>query len=173
VVRRSTGGKAILHEHELTYALCAPEQGALAGGPGAAMKTIHEALADTLSLQAGAPVGLRSAPTMDSDREGSAWCFEDSSPLDLELGHRKLLGSAARRRQGWVLFHGSLVVTAPSETPDIAALQCEPDADAIADALGRALGLDFQPGSWRAEELVAAERIRDERYANPAFTLRR
>lgn len=173
VVRRSTGGKAILHEHELTYALCAPEQGALAGGPGAAMLAIHEALADSLSAQAAAPVGLRSAPTMRSDRSGSAWCFEDSSPLDLELDGRKLLGSAARRRHGWVLFHGSLVVTAPSETPDIAALQREPDLDALTEALGRALSLNFQLGAWQAEELAAAERIRGERYANPDFTLRR
>ncbi|MCH8857972.1 MAG: hypothetical protein IID54_00160, partial [Proteobacteria bacterium] len=35
IVRRSSGGKAILHEQELTYSLCAPEQDSLAGGPAA------------------------------------------------------------------------------------------------------------------------------------------
>ncbi len=172
VVRRPTGGKAILHEHELTYALCAPEQGALAGGPAAAMRAIHDALAAELGRQAGAPVSLRGAPRLLSDAPGSAWCFEDSSPLDLAIGGRKLLGSAARRRGGWILFHGSLVLARPRENPGIGALGREPDRTALAQALGAALGLDFAPGEWRAEELAAAARIR-RKYADPGHTLAR
>lgn len=173
VVRRSSGGKAILHEHELTYALCAPESGALGGGPAAAMRALHEALAAELTRQAGSEVGLRREAAMHSDRRGSAWCFEDSSPLDLALDGRKLLGSAARRRQGWILFHGSLVLKPPAETPGVAALPQEPDRDALAAALSAALDLDFRAAPWTEAELAAAERIRAERYADPAFTLRR
>jgi len=173
VVRRSTGGKAILHERELTYALCAPERGALAGGPAAAMTAVHQALGAELARQAGRAVPLRRDATLVSDRPGSAWCFEDSSPLDLVLGGRKLLGSAARRRDGWILFHGSLVLAAPAETPGIAALAAEPDRDALADALGRALGYLFVPGTWSESELAAADVIRSERYADASFTLRR
>ena len=159
IVRRDTGGKAILHDRELTYSLCAPETGALAGGPATAMRTIHEALASELSRQASSPVQLREGDTMQSDQIGSAWCFEDSSPLDLALDARKLVGSAARRRDGWVLFHGSLVLAAPEETPDIAALGREPDLEALARVLGQALGYDFAPGSWHDEERDAVQSV--------------
>jgi lipoate-protein ligase A len=173
VVRRSTGGKAILHEHELTYSLCAPETGALAGGPAAAMTAVHEALAAELERQAQASVTLRREAAMRSDIGGSAWCFEDSSPLDLALDGRKLLGSAARRRDGWILFHGSLVLTVPEETPNVAALGREPDEAALARALGAALGMDFLGGGWEPAELERAEAIAAAKFGSEAFTLRR
>ncbi|TAH35801.1 MAG: hypothetical protein EYC70_12300 [Planctomycetota bacterium] len=172
VVRRATGGKAILHEHELTYSLCAPETGALAGGPARAMSALHQALASALSAQLRAPVSVRGGQVLASDRAGSSWCFLDSSPLDLALRGRKLLGSAARRRGGWILFHGSLVLAPPRETPDVAALGFEPDREDLAAALGAALGLRFRPGDWTAEELNAARRIAAARYAAEAFTRR-
>lgn len=172
VVRRPTGGKAILHEHELTYALCAPERDALGGGPAAAMRAIHAALALELSRQAGAEVSVRDATPLASDRPGSAWCFEDSSPLDVALGGRKLLGSAARRREGWILFHGSLILARPAETPGVAALGRDPDRDALAEALCAALGYAFETGAWTEAELEATSRIR-AKYADPAFTRRR
>lgn len=173
VVRRSTGGKAILHEHELTYSLCAPEQGALAGGPAAAMSTIHEAWAGELARQACADVRLRREGQMKSDITGSAWCFEDSSPLDLAMDGRKLLGSAARRRHGWILFHGSLVLALPQETPGIAALGREPDLAALTTVMSEALGWDFHQGSWSTEELARASEIKHRRFGTEAFTLLR
>lgn len=172
-VRRPSGGKAILHQDELTYSLCAPEQGALAGGPARAMSVLHEALAAALSRQARAPVRLRRAQPMRSDRPGSAWCFEDSSPLDLALEGRKLLGSAARRRHGWILFHGSLVLAPPPETPSVGFLGFAPDCGALAISLGDALGLEFQPGAWSGAERAAAERLVRERYGSEAHTRRR
>ena len=156
VVRRPTGGKAILHEHELTYALCAPETGALAGGPARAMTAIHEALGAELTRQAGSQVALRRESALYSDLPGSAWCFFDSSPLDLACEGRKLLGSAARRRKGWILFHGSLVIEPPHETPGVAALGFEPDRDGLANAIGELLGVEFGPGCWSRDELESA-----------------
>lgn len=172
VLRRDTGGKAILHDRELTYSLCAPETGALAGGPAEAMQAIHAALADELTRQAQVAVRIRADATMLSDRPGSAWCFEDSSPLDLALQGRKLLGSAARRRAGWVLFHGSLVLEAPSQTAEIAAWGREPDRDGLAEALGRSLGYGFALGSWSKEELATAEKV-GVRHASREFVNRR
>jgi lipoate-protein ligase A len=179
IVRRSTGGKAILHQSELTYALCLPESGALGGGPAAAMGVIHAALAAELQRQAtdhGATATViepRAATRLLSDRPDSAWCFEDSSPLDLVLERRKLVGSAARRRQGWVLFHGSLVVQRPRTNPGIAELGFEPDAEALGLAFGSALGYDFQPGAWSAEELAAAAAIATDKFGDDEFTSRR
>lgn len=173
IVRRSTGGKAILHEAELTYSLCAPEVDALSGGPAAAMTAIHEALGAELARQAGAEVPLRREMPLASDATGSAWCFEDSSPLDLTMGSRKLLGSAARRKDGWILFHGSLVLEKPIENPGIAQLGFEPDRDALAAAMSLALGYDFDKGDWDAQELQRAEEIAAAKYGTEAFTYRR
>ncbi|PCJ53394.1 MAG: hypothetical protein COA70_08840 [Planctomycetota bacterium] len=173
IVRRSTGGKAILHEAELTYSLCAPETDALSGGPAAAMTAIHEALGAALARQAGAEVPMRRESMLHSDTQGSAWCFEDSSPLDLTLGTRKLLGSAARRKQGWILFHGSLVLEKPIENPEIASLGFEPDRDALAAALGSALGYDFANDVWSEDELAQAETIAAAKYSCDDFTYRR
>ncbi|MDA0668192.1 MAG: hypothetical protein O3A95_04615 [Planctomycetota bacterium] len=173
VVRRSTGGKAILHEAELTYSLCAPEVDALSGGPAAAMTAIHQALGEALARQVGAEVPLRRESALHSDKQGSAWCFEDSSPLDLTLGARKLLGSAARRKDGWILFHGSLVLEKPVENPGIAALGFEPDRNALSAALGAALGYDFAEGSWSETELTQANEIAAAKYGSDAFTYRR
>ncbi|KAA3607246.1 MAG: lipoate--protein ligase [Planctomycetota bacterium] len=173
VVRRSTGGKAILHHEELTYSLCAPEQGPLAGGPAAAMERIHSALAQALSNQLEHPLRLRGQQPLASDRAGSAWCFEDSSPLDLALDGRKLLGSAARRRQGWILFHGSLVLQAPAETPGVAAMQQEPNVTALVQALESSLDMEFAPGHWSREELSLAAEIRKKKFSQAAHTFSR
>jgi len=164
VVRRMTGGKAILHEHELTYSLCMPETGALAGGPAAAMEVIHEAMAEVLSEVAETPVTLRRDAPLASDRPGSAWCFEDSSPLDLTLHSGKVLGSAARRRDGWVLFHGSLVLQVSKETPDIGELGRHPDKGMLKKAFSKALGVVFEPSVWKSAELDVADEFRRNRY---------
>lgn len=177
IVRRSTGGKAISHQHELTYSLCLPESGALRGGPAAAMAAIHVALGAELQRQAGQAIGMRDGVPQPqpllSDCPGSAWCFEDSSPLDLILNQRKLLGSAARRKRGWVLFHGSLVVQKPDSNPDIAELGFEPDQNALTTALGAALGYDFQDGMWSQEERQASAVIAADKYADESFTMMR
>jgi lipoyl(octanoyl) transferase len=189
LLRRTTGGKAILHEFELTYALCLPEVGVMSGGPAACMELIHQAFAKELihqafakELQQPAAVGidsprqaeavveLRQGQDLLSDIPGSAWCFEDSSPLDLVVGKRKLMGSAARRHKGWILFHGSLVLVAPNETPGIAALGGPPDQDQLAAALGKQLGYAFEVGPWQAPELQAATQAR-LRFENHDFLM--
>jgi lipoyl(octanoyl) transferase len=181
LLRRTTGGKAILHEFELTYALCLPETGVMSGGPAACMQLIHQAFAQELQRQAGsgvetqrpagAAVELRQDQTLLSDVKGSAWCFEDSSPLDLVVGKRKLMGSAARRRKGWILFHGSLVVDAPVETPGIAALGRQPDLDALSAALTQCLGYAFESGKWHQTEIEAAKHA-EIRFGDPKFLMR-
>ena len=152
VVERRTGGKAILHDQELTYSLCTPETGALAGGPAKAMQAIHLVLAAELNRQTSLDICLRGKDPASSDVTDSPWCFEDSSPYDLILEGKKLLGSAARRTASWLLFHGSLVIHPPKKNPGVAGLGQAPNQVALADALGQALGLDFRPGAWRPQE---------------------
>lgn len=156
VVRRTTGGKAILHAAEQTYSLCVPETGPLAGGPNRAMRVIHDALAEVLTKAADKPIAIRGEQPLLSDRAESAWCFEDSSPLDLTLDSRKVVGSAARRKSGWMLFHGSMVISKPAVTPHVGELGVAPPLTEVASALGQALGYRFSIGRWTPRELEAA-----------------
>ncbi len=115
LVRRPTGGRAVLHAGELTYSITAPaETGALAGGVSASYRCI------AAGLQAG--LGLLGAEP-DVERSGTARlpahpvhkgpCFSARTRYELSVGGRKLVGSAQRRRDGRLLQHGSILLEAP------------------------------------------------------------
>jgi lipoate-protein ligase A len=171
IVRRRTGGKAILHHMEQTYSLCFPEVLLPQKGPANLMRELHQCLADEINQQAELDVQVRSDQKLASDIPGSPWCFQDSSALDLVQGKRKLVGSAARRTAGWVLFHGSLVIKAPEETPQIAELGFSPDLEGIRRALCQFIGLDFEVGKWKSEEIEASERL-IQQFESPQFLFR-
>lgn len=162
IVRRRTGGKAILHHHEQTYSLCFAESLFPGKGPAALMQMLHQILAEEIGRQMQQPVTMRRKQLLRSDQLGSPWCFEDSSALDLVVNQRKLLGSAARRSGGWVLFHGSLVLETPLETPEIAAMLQEPDLAAIQRAFATKMGWNFGDEGWKADELAVAEQVEKE-----------
>src|SRR5665213_440644 len=107
VVRRFTGGGAILHHHELTFAVALPP-----GHPWARLDVNESYLEITRPLMAvlkkqGVDVGFR------GDAQASIkapHCFAGSACPDLVVRGRKLFGSAQRRKQGAVLQHGSLLL---------------------------------------------------------------
>lgn len=114
VVRRPTGGRAVLHADEITYALAAPaDEGILAGGISASYRCI------ALGLQAGlARLGVE----VDVERTGAAPaqrakgpCFGARTRYELSAQGRKMIGSAQRRADGRLLQHGSLLLGAPEK----------------------------------------------------------
>ena len=109
VVRRPTGGKAVLHERELTYAVVAGTDTGLF--PPDILKTyllIGRCLAEGL-----AGVGIRAEMKEDGRRppDGAlpSACFSFPSRYELLVGDRKICGSAQMRSQGAFLQHGSLL----------------------------------------------------------------
>ena len=109
VVRRPTGGKAVLHERELTYAVVAGADTGLF--PPDILKTylvIGRCLAEGL-----AGVGIRAEMKEDGRRppDGAlpSACFSFPSRYELLVGDRKICGSAQMRSQGAFLQHGSLL----------------------------------------------------------------
>lgn len=107
VVRRSTGGRAILHTDELTYSIAAPAtEPMVQGGVMDAYRRLSDALVAGLA-HLGVPV--EKAPgSVRAGRQVSAACFEVPSAYEITTDGRKLLGSAQSRRAGYVLQHGSL-----------------------------------------------------------------
>ncbi|MBI2081812.1 MAG: lipoate--protein ligase family protein [candidate division NC10 bacterium] len=107
VVRRMTGGRAVLHQHELTYAVAFPED---FFGPGGVQE-------DYRRISRGLLLGLRRLGVRADLRRGasgrgpvSSVCFLATSRFELAVGGRKLVGSAQRRLRGAVLQHGSVLV---------------------------------------------------------------
>ncbi len=107
IVRRPTGGRAILHTDELTYSVSAPANEPHAQGSvmDAYLRLSNALLVGLLDLGLEAdkaPGSVRAGP------DASAACFEAPSAYEITFGGRKLLGSAQSRRAGYVLQHGSL-----------------------------------------------------------------
>ena len=112
-VRRPTGGRAVLHGPEVTYALACPDRAW--GGPKQVRNKIHSALGEGLrSLGVRIDVATAAMTTADhaskAGRLSSAACFRDAAPGELTVGGRKVVGSAQCRRSGAVLQHGSILL---------------------------------------------------------------
>ncbi len=105
LVRRPTGGRAILHTDELTYSISLPQEHPLVAGD---IVTSYQRL--TEGLRRGLEIlGVESESKRQTQgRAGSAVCFETPSHYELTADGKKLIGSAQVRRQKAVLQHGSL-----------------------------------------------------------------
>jgi lipoyl(octanoyl) transferase len=117
VVRRPTGGGAVLHLHDLTYAVVAPARGM--GVLGIYRWVAEGLVAGFAALGIEARVvehagGGRAHQNTFAHRGRSAaqavGCFALPTGADLEVGGRKICGSAQVRRGGWFLQHGSIPV---------------------------------------------------------------
>jgi len=109
MVRRPTGGKAILHGDELTYSLTLPMNDPLAEGDVvASYRRISVALTAML-------VALDLSPHSEQAARGQNGlgpvCFEVPSHYEITVGGRKLIGSAQVRRRGGLLQHGTIPLT--------------------------------------------------------------
>jgi lipoate-protein ligase A len=107
-IRRPTGGRAILHTDELTYAVAGPmDHPDLGGGVLDSYRKLSAGLVRALEI-----LGVRPDPPVetrvDEDGRSQPICFEVPSAYEITVGGRKLIGSAQVRRRGGVLQHGSL-----------------------------------------------------------------
>jgi lipoate-protein ligase A len=102
IVRRPTGGRALLHGGDLTYAVAVPRP----RGADGSIEAIYHWLAR--GLVAGlASLGVDAATGRGGRAAGPA-CFSAQQGADLRVGERKLCGSAQVHRNGTVLQHGSV-----------------------------------------------------------------
>ena len=176
VVRRLSGGGAILHHHELTYTCAVPAGHAAIENPTDLYETAHGEIVRVLS-EFGIATRLRG--DVRSGDESAFLCFSRGDPRDIVLEGHKILGSAQRRRRGAVLQHGSLLLQASEFAPcypglgDLAGWSERPPelgrriADALAGALARSPTVeDLSPTERtrvRELELASAERVQEMR----------
>ncbi len=110
IVRRPTGGKAVLHENDLTYAVIAKEHNPLfTPDILGTYRIISGCIADSLS-----ELGIYAEMSVDSRTSGEdslkAVCFSSPSHFELLVNKRKICGSAQVRSRGVFLQHGSILL---------------------------------------------------------------
>lgn len=137
VVRRPTGGRAVLHAGELTYSVVGP-----AGAPplGGTIMEAYKAIADALvrGLRSlGVDADLARVATEARARGGvSPPCFVSAGRFEVVVGGKKLIGSAQRRVGRGVLQHGSLLIDRTHERlADVLSLESERDRAVVRRAL--------------------------------------
>lgn len=199
MVRRPTGGSAILHTDELTYSIALPIDHDLAsGGVVESYRRISTALQSAL-------VGLGLQPRAEraeSPVVAKPVCFETPSHYEITVEGRKLVGSAQVRRRSGLLQHGTLPLTGDISRicdvlvyPDDAAraeakAAVRARAATLADALGRvvdwqtsadavargfavAFDVCFTPGTLSESETLRADQLAREVYGSDDWTFRR
>jgi lipoyl(octanoyl) transferase len=202
LVRRPTGGRAILHADELTYSVIAPiKEPRVAGSILESYSRLALALLsalEILSLPAHAQVN---PDKTNSTHNTNPVCFEVPSNYEILINGRKIIGSAQARRKAGVLQHGSLPLYGDltritqvlhfenEESREEAASRLlehattvelvtgikvlwDQAASALSSAFSNCLNIIFEIQPLTLEERKRALRLVDEKYNHPGWTRR-
>jgi lipoate-protein ligase A len=201
VVRRATGGRAILHTDELTYSVIAPLYEPRVEG---SILESYNRLGQALLLavqQLEVSVEMKEGKTNDDTEKNNPVCFEVPSTYEITVDGKKLIGSAQARRKDGVLQHGSLPLTGDltricqalvyeNETArENASKRLLERATTVESALGRMvswetaarafihafevqLGLSFERGELSESESKRTGELVREKYDHPSWTER-
>jgi lipoate-protein ligase A len=201
VVRRLTGGRAILHTDELTYSVTGPaEDPILAGGVLESYNRLAQAMlyaVESLSL----PVEMKEHEDGHTQQNLNPVCFEVPSTYEITVNGKKLIGSAQARKKEGVLQHGSLPLTGDltricdalvfenesarqqakerllaRATTVESVLGVAPSWEMAAQAFVRGfeaqLGIQFERGELSPSEIRRTEELVEEKYRHNAWTER-
>lgn len=158
LVRRPTGGRAILHADELTYAVIGTSPGPVFGNSlHETYMKINEAL---LAFLADLGIAADISPGESRDEARGLVCFRSAGRHEVSVAGRKIIGSAQRRTGGVFLQHGSILAGPRHlELPAFLGAGPHPNADRLAEVttdLGRLLGEEQTGGALDALALRLA-----------------
>ena len=201
VVRRPTGGRAILHADELTYSICAPQDDTHVSGN--VLKSYRMLSTGLLKALEYAGIPADSKPKKETVKHASAnpVCFQYPSDYEVTYQGKKLIGSAQARHHQGVLQHGAIplngdigrivsVLSFPDDNArEIARQKLSARATTVSAILGHqtswdmvaqcmvegfktALNINLQLTHTTAQEKQRALQLLNEKYANDRWTKR-
>lgn len=201
LVRRPTGGKAILHADELTYSLTASLDNPIVyGNVIESYRKISLALVEALTM-IGLPTDSKLKNSAESHLSKDPVCFQFPSDYEITFHGKKIIGSAQARKKNGILQHGSIPLHGDInrivdilEFPDHFSKQSAKTklinrattvetalgntiswtvlADAVVNGFRTELGVEFSIGKLSLEELERARILYKEKYNHHDWTFR-
>lgn len=183
LVRRSSGGGAIVHDRELTYSISLPTAHPLAADAETLYRNVHGTLLAALA-EFGVAARLNEAALVQMGGEPFL-CFQRRAVGDVLLDRYKICGSAQRRRRGAILQHGSVLLARSAAAPELPGIVDLADTQAIsrltpttlAEAwihIWRSRLSPLEPyGPYSSDDVELAEVQASTKYASAAWTNRR
>ena len=171
IVRRFTGGGAILHKNEITYSLACPTNEFIAfSNIEKTQQLVHQAI--ILGLQnLGINAELERKETKGPD---PYFCFVTPSKYDVVEEGRKIAGSAQRRRNRAFFQHGSILMDNNITSKSI---KEKKDRGKIIDSLvwgfEKGLGIRLLPGHLTKQEVKLSQELRQIKYSTRNWNYRR
>ena len=192
LIRRSSGGGAILHDHELTYSLTVPAGHSVAHNPTNLYSIMHSSLIAALQ-QLQSWHASPALPCQIGPSKPPFLCFQRYTEFDVLMSNQcsssrssdqnavKICGSAQRRRSGAVLQHGSVLLQQSNAAPELLGIKeltgVSLTAKRLIGAWQEQLNLlhhwhlePEQEGDWLSEDEVKKGQVR---YTARAWTARR
>ena len=178
MVRRVTGGGAILHHHEITYSLVLPGRQRWSAENERLYTSMHGCIVDVLKMHDVDPTICQESENDDSKR---FLCFQRRTKGDLLVGADKVGGSAQRRCRTSLLQHGSLLLHKSEYAPELQGL-CDlckfeiNEADFIrqwVEEVSKKLKIDFSLSEYSAGEIENANSIRNAKFDSDSWNLKR
>lgn len=200
LVRRATGGGAIVHHHDLTYALAIPQASSTVGAAPATYAAVHAAMVEWLNEMGVAARQWEETyklPTPGAPSAGLSktefLCFHRRSSGDVVVGEHKVLGSAQRRGKAALLQHGSLLLATSQYAPSLVGLErMLPAGERLKSGKGAAefrlfatemllrlergidalLGVELKCAGDVTDSLLTAAAVKAAKFESPSWLLR-
>lgn len=177
-VRRSSGGAALIHHHEVTYALAVPAGTPWQKSGESWLKSMHVVIIDGLSSFG---VTVRMCGDHEEKKLGDVLCFLHQTPGDLLIGGAKVVGSAQRKQRGALMQHGSILLAASLWTPPLpgireltgVSLSAEKLGAAVAEKLAKRTGWQIIASEWEPGERQRIEELVADKYSQFAWNGKR
>lgn len=176
-VRRPSGGDALVHHHEVTYALALPAQPAAPSDRASSwLYRMHAVIAAALS-----DLKVATESCKQEKRFSPFLCFGHHACGDLLIGSSKVVGSAQRRHRGALVQHGAILLARSLHTPSLPgiaeltgkSLTASDVCAAVTGAFARMIGWTLEPGEWEAAERARIRALEETKYCSSSWNDKR